>query len=55
MHVIEFESEHRKAVVELLSELQDFERALSRDRETGQAMADGHFEYPAGYVRGAFG
>ena len=45
MHVIEYESEHRKSVVELLSELQDFERGLSRDRESGQAMADGHFEY----------
>ena len=45
MQVIEYDPEYKKAIVDLLAELQDFERALSSDRTPGKSMAAGHFDY----------
>jgi hypothetical protein len=45
MQVIEYDPEYKKAIIDLLAELQDFERALSSDRTPGKSMAAGHFDY----------
>lgn len=45
MRIIEYDPEHRDAVVELMAELQDCERLLSDDRPPGESMAAGHFDY----------
>ena len=45
MHIIQYEPKYHEAVVELLAELQVFERILSSDRTPGKSMADGHFDY----------
>ncbi len=48
MRIIEYDPEHRDAVVELMAELQDCERLLSHDRPPGASMAAGHFDYLLG-------
>lgn len=45
MHIIEYTPELKSAAIELMTELQEFERGLSADRAPGRAMAAGHFEY----------
>ena len=45
MQVIEYDPKYKKAIVELLAELQDYERTLSSDRTPGNSMAAGHFDY----------
>lgn len=45
MKVIEYRAEYKQAVVELMAELQEFERGLSHDRTPGESMAAGHTDY----------
>ena len=45
MQVIEYQPRYKDTAIELLAELQDFERVLSSDRTLGASMAAGHFEY----------
>ena len=45
MRVVEYEAQHKRAVVELMAELQDYERELSFDRTPGATMAYRHVEY----------
>lgn len=45
MKVIEYRAEYKNAVVELMAELQELERALSHDRTRGESMAAAHFNY----------
>jgi len=41
----EYQPEYLEPVVELMTLLQEWERAVSADRAPGQAMAAGYFEY----------
>jgi ribosomal protein S18 acetylase RimI-like enzyme len=45
IRIVEYEPQHEVAVVELMAELQEFERALSADRAPGPEMACDHFAY----------
>ena len=45
IRIVEYAPEHEAAAVELMAELQEFERALSPDRTRGADMARDHFAY----------